>query len=199
MMGRRHYFDWSGGTAVRLTDLYREGLSFGNISRTLGCSRASAIAKARRLGITDRESPILRSGSPNGRSMTRPYGLKAKAPPSTPYRETRDFPGIDDDLQADDLQADELPVRDPADLSDLPGFGNFGISWEERWRFGGAAPGSGYWQPKTCQFIGSDGDHEHRKCGAAVVPGRAYCTPHLAICTIQPVDATTKERNSKSE
>ncbi len=191
-MGRHHYFDWSPRTRVRLTDLYRQGLSFGIIARTLGCTRASAIAKARRLGITNRESPIHRNGAPIGAGpgnsglacVSRVRAARQEA--HTTYTETREFPGIDDDIKTE-----ECPNgRNPADLSDLPGFSNFGVSWEERWRFGGTAPGMGFWRPRTCQFIGRPEDREQRKCGADVVVGRAYCARHLAICTVQPPGQT---------
>ncbi|MCZ6605718.1 MAG: hypothetical protein O7C63_09310 [Alphaproteobacteria bacterium] len=160
-MSRHGYFDWSNDAVASLRDLYQQGLSFTKIARTLGCTKPSAVAKAQRLGITSRASPII----------VRPQSKQTETLRRDCSRRSR---------RADNLAFNR--GTQPADLSDLPGFDNFGIDWEARWRFGGwSGTGVDLWQPKVCQFIGWA--ESRPACGVPVVPGRAYCRRHLVVCT----------------
>ena len=171
------YFDWNEESVNFLKTLYKQGVSYTKIARSLGCTRPSAIAKAQRLGLTCRTSPILHNGRKRQRAGVEDAGSIRKK------------------LGQSRKQASVPTHRD--DLSDLPGFENFGMDWEQRWRFGGwSVSGVSDWQPKTCQYIfggnaisGNPGDRRPM-CDGDVVSGRAYCVRHLALCTYTPEELT---------
>lgn len=200
-MRRHSYFRWSDESVRLLRRLYCQGLSFGKISYTLGCTRPAAIAKAERLGITDRPSPILtRQTEPSAAAE-----MVEEALAEADLVEAGDAPdGWDDDAEPNG----EMAPRRRADLSDLPGFDNFGVDLEDRWRFGGwSGVGGDYWQPKACQFLGPDPRpddrpgswHDEDMCGQPVVADRAYCRRHLQICTIDMDMSPRPERRRQGE
>jgi GcrA cell cycle regulator len=54
--------DWTAEACERLEVLWTEGLTASEIARRLHTTRNSVIAKARRLGLPGRPSPIIRTG-----------------------------------------------------------------------------------------------------------------------------------------
>lgn len=55
-----------------------------------------------------------------------------------------------------------------------------------------------HWRPATCQYIAGEPSTDDRiKCGAPVVPARAYCAEHLSLCvTVRPGRRETGKRSA---
>src|SRR5258707_6655170 len=65
-----HNMEWNDETIARLRVLWAEGLSTAEIGRRMGVSKNAVVAKAHRLNLPARPSPIRRAGAQAGVART---------------------------------------------------------------------------------------------------------------------------------
>lgn len=66
MTGPREEFDWTEAAVARLRGLWAEGHPSAEIGRRMGITKNAVVAKAHRLGLSGRDSPIKRALGADG-------------------------------------------------------------------------------------------------------------------------------------
>lgn len=74
---------WTPEKVAELTRLWGDGLLTSEIGRRLGCTKSAAVAKAHRLHLAGRPSPIKRSGVRVGKPRVAPAPRLPKPPKET--------------------------------------------------------------------------------------------------------------------
>jgi GcrA cell cycle regulator len=110
-------FDWNDKTIARLTAMWNEGVSGGQIAEALGLSKNAVIGKIHRLGLSRRPNPITR------RSEPRPPSKQIRAQAllvTTPVPESRKAPifQMPSVVRLSESAQCRWPLGDPR----LPGF-----------------------------------------------------------------------------
>ena len=153
---------WTPDREARLAELWSKGLSARQIGDEMaGPSRNAIIAKARRLGLAARRSPIIRDGRPRRRAKPVPQILL-----------------IDRELTAQTLgpapaeEDDTMPADVAPDTPDTPDTA-------------GARPGDRPYSARHCQYPRGSRPH-YDFCPAMARAGSAYCGAHHTVCWTAP-------------
>jgi GcrA cell cycle regulator len=162
---------WTGEAIARLTALWAEGRTTGEIGRRLGASKNAVVGKAHRLGLPPRPCPIRRSAgtaAAEGPAPPRPAPpppRRVAQPAQRPAREIRPPPPLVG-----------MATRGPAAAATtLP---EFPVEPERPF-----LP-----RPiRACRWPhGEPGTAEFRFCAATPTPGKPYCAAHAAAAYHQP-------------
>jgi GcrA cell cycle regulator len=161
---------WTGEAIARLTALWAEGRTTGEIGRRLGASKNAVVGKAHRLGLPPRPCPIRRSAG-----AAAAEGPAPPQPASPPHR------------VAQPAQRPALEVRLPPPLVGVAARGpaaaattppEFPVEPERRILL----------RPiRACRWThGEPGTAGFRFCAATPTPGKPYCASHAAVAYHQP-------------
>jgi len=67
--------EWPAARVARLRELHAAGLSYAAIGRALGTTTNAAVGKAHRLGLPNRQSPIIRDADDPRRRVPAPAAV----------------------------------------------------------------------------------------------------------------------------
>lgn len=148
-------FSWSPETTQRLCVLWATPDSTRTIGQRLGCSKNAVIGKARRLGLPERGSPIIRTGSTKSPKVPRARPL----PPGAATIPQMEAPAV------------LTLVERPRPVARKPAPSCRGCLWPT-------------WAAKTEQYWAAITQARVIECGAPLAsPDRPYCASHRATGT----------------
>jgi GcrA cell cycle regulator len=144
-------FNWTPWAISELTRMWAEGLTGGEIGKRLGISKSAAVAKAHRLNLPGRASPIRRL-TPQERKLRDEQAEMRRTRLHQPKRAYDSAPKLESRATR--------PTTNPAKVEYYRGMGLSGSSCQ--WPLG---------EPRTEEF---------HFCGADAVNGKPYCPEHCA-------------------
>lgn len=168
---------WTDEMVDQLREMWREGLTTGEIGRRLGVSKNSIVGKVHRLGLSGRPSPIKKKEDPNAPqeiTATKPIKEKSKETPIKEKTETKPI-----------IKAEKAPAKEP----------------EHKEKEVASAPKTEVHAPShhhygktnlteldnhTCRWpLGDPKDENFYFCGKKVRIGQTYCDEHSSIAYVK--------------
>jgi GcrA cell cycle regulator len=157
---------------TRLRTLAAKGLSYGAIGKDMGLSRNAVIAKAHRLNLPARASPIVKSDAPK-----RIGGFPKVGRPSQRRDLAGEAPSTLEQLGAALPRALPVVVDMPPPVTKL-------------------APVRAFSGRECCWPIGEPRTKAFRYCDGLAVAGKSYCAEHCALAYVQRPERSEAQREA---
>ena len=174
---------WTDKMVEDLKQMWKDGLTTGEIGRRLGVSKNSIVGKVHRLGLSGRPSPIKKKGA---------TPAKPAAPKPTSKPESKAEAKTIDKQVANQAESTEKKLAQPEKVSpekkplesekkDFTENFNFNFSYKHE----GSKEGFTRLvdlDNHTCRWpIGDPKDENFHFCGKKVKIGQTYCEEHAAL------------------
>ena len=170
---------WTDEMVDQLREMWKQGLTTGEIGRRLGVSKNSIVGKVHRLGLSGRPSPIKKKDSPEPQDAP-----KAKEETAAPQAKTKaEKKPATPKAEKVEKKVEKSPEK-PAEEA---------LLIEEKSSLSPAHHHNGKTSltdldNHTCRWpIGDPKDENFHFCGKKVRIGQTYCDEHAAIAYVKAV------------